>query len=54
MMCNYRFMYFLGLTIDIVSCTTIIISVGLCVDFRFVIILPLYYANLLGECKCQN
>ena len=28
-----RFMYFLGLTIDIVSCTTIIISVGLCVDF---------------------
>ena len=27
------FMYFLGLTIDVVSCNTIIVSVGLCVDF---------------------
>ncbi len=27
------FMHFMGLTIDIVACTNIIISVGLCVDF---------------------
>ena len=56
-------MYFMGLTINVITCNTLVISIGLCVDFsahiahgfisrsgtRYVVLFYIFYLSFLSK-----